>query len=205
LEREVPVLILWCCFAAALLIVSLVVHVSTIAGIDPTEVFPGVMFVHIAVLLAFAATIYYVRRYAGKDQLKRVTDHAPGWLLNIAVVFFAYALVNFAICMFVLWGVSQATQRDGKYVVLARNAVVREITAAEYHWQQADVVRAFSGHWVMFSSLALTFLVGVANLRRRGTPAPDPSTPRTDQGIVPESAVLGVMPAERGIEHRPEL
>jgi hypothetical protein len=168
-----PVLIGWCWFTAAVLLVSLVVHVSTFLGIDPMEECPGVMFIHVAIFPPFIAAICYANRIGGPKQghQDRVIDSAPLWLRILAGVCFAYAFVNFAIFIVLAEG-GVPHERDGKYFLTSHSTVLRELSEAEYHQQQAYVVRGFSGHWMLFSSGALMLLVGAARLRRRSMRAP---------------------------------
>ena len=172
-----PVLIAWCWFAAVLLIVSLVVHASTFLGIDPLAEWPGVMFIHIAIFPPFIAALYYAQRIGGKKQghQDRVFQSAPLWLRTLTVVCFVYALVNFAVFVVLVEG-GGPHERDGKYFLTSHGTVLRELSEAEYHQQRAYVVRGFSGHWMLFSCGALTFLVGTAKLRRHSTGTPAPAT-----------------------------
>jgi hypothetical protein len=180
------VLIGWCWFAAAVLIVSLVVHVSTFLGFDPMAKWPGVMFIHLAIFPPFIAALFYASRTAGKDPRgqDRVFNSAPRWLRILTGVFFAYAFVNFA-AFIVLTEGGGPDERDGKYFLRSHGRVIREITEVEYHQQQAYVVRGFSGHWMLFSCGALTLLVGAAKLRRHSAGATAPiSGSRTEPGVV---------------------
>src|SRR5262245_19241388 len=113
-----PVLIGWCCFAAALLVVSLVVHASTFLGTDPMGEWPAVMFIHIAIFPPFIAALYYACRTGGKEpgHQDRVFNSAPLWLRILTGVFFAYALVNFGVFMILNEG-GGPHERDGKYVL----------------------------------------------------------------------------------------
>jgi hypothetical protein len=179
-----PVLIGWCWFAAAVLIVSVVVHVSTFLGVDPMEEWPGVMFIHIAIFPPFIAAVSYANRIGGPKHGRqdRVTKSAPRWLQILTGVFGAYAIVNFAIFMVLIEGGSPH-ERDGKYFLTSHGTVLRELSEEEYHRQQAYVVRGFSGHWMLFSSASLMLLVGAVRLRRRSAGAPAATfAPPTEQG-----------------------
>ena len=160
-------LVAWCCFAAGVLIVSLLVHVSTFLGIDPMEKWPGVMFIHLAIFPPFIAAIYCANRTAGPkhEAQDRVMSCSPRWLKILTGVFFAYALLNFVV-FFVLIEGGSPRERDGKYF-LHSHGVIRELSEAEFHQMQAFVVRGFSGHWMLFSCAALMMLVGTVRLRRR--------------------------------------
>jgi hypothetical protein len=180
-------LIGWCWLAAAVLIVSLVAHVSTFLGLDPMAKWPGVMFIHVAIFPPFIAAIYYANRIGGPEQGRqdRVINSAPRWLQILTGLFFAYALVNFAVFLVLVEG-GGPSERDGKFYLKSHGTVLRELSEAEYHRQRAYVVRGLSGHWMLFSCAALMGLVGAARLRRHSAGAPVPTMP---SGIVKGSAL----------------
>ena len=201
-------LIGWCCFAAVVLIVSLVVHLSTFLGIDPMARWPGVMFIHVTIFPPFIAAICYANRIGGPEQERqnRAISAAPLLLRIVTGIFFAYALVNFAIFMVLNEG-GGPEQRGGKYLLTSHGRVIRELSENEYYRQQGYVVRGFSGHWMLFSSAALTLLVGAARLRRQAVTSPaaamtapaavegksGPTTPAADQPPAPGSVRAGCL------------
>lgn len=79
-------------------------------------------------------------------------------------VCFVYGLLNFVIFMSLNEGGGPQI-RDGKYVLTSHGKLIRELTEEEYHQQRAYVVRGFSGHWMLFASASLTFMMGAARLR----------------------------------------
>ena len=182
-------IIAWCWLAGSVLAVSLVVHVSTFLGVDPMAKWPGVMLIHLAIFPPFIAALCYASRAGAKAPggQDRVFDGAPRWLRILTGVCFAYAFVNFAAFMVLNEG-GGPHERDGKYLLTAHGTVIRELTEAEYHQQQAYVVRGFSGHWMLFSSAALTLLVGTARLRRRSPAGPV----STSTGVAVPAAAAGV-------------
>lgn len=174
-----PLLIGWCGFAAALLILSFLLHSSTFLKIDLMAKWPGVMFVHLAIFLPFFAAIYYASRIGGKgpEGQDRVFKSAPKWLRILTGVFFVYAFVNFALFIILIEG-GNPYQQDGKFFFKSHSNVIREISAGEYHRQQSYVLRGFSGHWMMFSCAALTGLLGSLRLRNRASGTLEPKSVR---------------------------
>jgi hypothetical protein len=168
-----PALMGWCWFAAAVLIVSLVVHVSTFLGVDPMEEWPGVMLIHLAIFPPFIAAISYANRIGGKRRGRedRVVNSAPRWLRILTGVFSAYAIINFAIFIILVEG-GGPKECDGKFLLTSHGKVLRELSESEFHQQQAYIVRGFSGHWMLFSSASLMVLLGAARLRRNSAGAP---------------------------------
>jgi hypothetical protein len=155
----------WIAFSALILGVSLVVHLSTFFGINPMKAVPGVMFIHLLIFPPFGAAIYYanrvIKRFGGNQE--QILKRAPRWMQWVSGILFAYAFINFGIFV-ALKGGGSPTQRDGKYFLTEHGRVIREISAPEYARHQAYVVRGFSGHWMLFSSAAMTMLAGA---RRR--------------------------------------
>jgi hypothetical protein len=151
----------WIAIAATVLLASIAAHLSTFFGIDPMDVVPGVMFIHVAIFPPFFAAILYARKAAGtgKGAQGLVLKQAPRWLRLTTSIFFAYAFINFALFFFHTSGGSPE-HRNGGYELRSHGRLIREITEQEYHLQRAYVVRGFSGHWMLFSSAAITFLVG---------------------------------------------
>jgi len=169
----------WISFSALVLAVSLVVHLSTFCGVDPMAAIPGVMFIHVAIFPPFFAAIIYTNKANRESGLKqeRIFKFAPSWMRTMTGAFFAYAIVNFIVFLFLVEGGSPE-QRDGKYFLANHGHVIRQLSEAEFHRMQAYVVRGFSGHWMLFSSAAATLLTGVANSRK---------TPQTQGNIHQDS------------------
>jgi hypothetical protein len=157
----------WIYFSALVLVVSLAVHLSTFCGVDPMAAIPGVMFLHVTIFPPFFAAIVYagnLTRDRGLTQ-QQLFKVAPAWMQRMSGIFFAYAMINFIVFLFLVKGGSPE-QRDGMYVLADHGRVVRQLSESEYHQMQAYVVRGFSGHWMLFSSAALTLLTGAANARK---------------------------------------
>jgi hypothetical protein len=193
-------LIGWCWFAAAVLVVSLVVHASTFLGIDPMARWPGVMLIHLAIFPPFIAAIYYAQRVGGKKpgHQDRVFNSAPLGLRILTGLFSVYALVNFAAFVILSEG-GVPHERDGKYFLHEHGTFLRELSEAEYHRKQAYVVRGFSGHWMLFSCAALTMFVGAARLRRRSAEVPGLIlAPRTEPDAALAATVAAALQAGAG-------
>ncbi|MEQ1905907.1 MAG: hypothetical protein ABL888_17085 [Pirellulaceae bacterium] len=156
-------LIFWCMFASALLIVSLIVHASTFFMIDPTPEWRGVIVIHLAIFPTFFAALFFANRIGGRDQASfhKLVNAAPRWLRVLSAVFFTYALVNLAIFAVISEG-GGPEMRDGKYFLMSHGNSLRELSENEYHQHRAYGVRFASGHSMMFSSASLMLLVGAA-------------------------------------------
>jgi hypothetical protein len=166
----VTVLVAWCCFAAGVLVVNLVVYVSTFLATDPMAKWPGILFIDAFVMFPpFGAAAYYSWRFGGTGQgsSQRVVNSRPRWLRVLTGVLFAFAIVNFMLFLLLGRG-GQPMERDGKYVLDSHGRTLRELSEPEYHRMQAYMLRGFSSLYMFLSSGALMFLVGAARLRRSG-------------------------------------
>jgi hypothetical protein len=158
------VCLIFAALAAAGLAVSAAVHFSTFAGVDPLDVLPLVWVLHLGIFLVFAPGIAAANRVKRGDRGSFASQfpHAPRWLIGMTGFLFVYALVNFAVFIFLMRDGSPTRREDGTYAVTDHGRVVREISAGEFHRRQGYVARGFSGHWMLFYSAALTMLVSSA-------------------------------------------
>jgi hypothetical protein len=166
----------WIFCAALVLVISLSVHLMTFSSIDPMRAIPGVMLIHIAIFPPFIAAIVYAKKINPSNQ-NDVWKLAPQWMQRMSAVFFVYGIVNFIIFLILVHGGGPQI-RDGKYVLADHGHIIRQLSEPEYHQMQAYVVRGFSGHWMLFSSAALTILTAVYIARS--------NQPSTDRSGVPE-------------------
>lgn len=159
----------WIFFSALILAASLAIHLSTFLGIDPMQAIPGVMLFHLAIFPPFIAAIIYSNKLGlQKSSQQDSWKLAPQWMRTISGVFFAYAMVNFIIFIILVHGGGPEI-RDGKFVLADHGRIIRQLSQVEFHKMQAYVVRGFSGHWMLFSSAAMTLLTGVYNYRNTRT------------------------------------
>jgi hypothetical protein len=150
----------WAAMASAVFVASLAAHLATFVGIDPLESVPDVMLLHLTMFPPFIAGIVYAKKsQRGGLTPQQFQAAVPRWLQLLVAVSFVYAMVNFGLFM-ALSAAGAPTKRDGRYFIAHGRAVAHEITEAEFHQQQAYVVRGFSGHWMLFSSAALLMIVG---------------------------------------------
>lgn len=166
------IMLLWMVVAAAVFVVSLVVHLSTFFAIPPASGFHSLMWIHLAIFPPFFAAIIYGRRLVGSDAnaAQRLFKHAPAVLRLLTQVFGIYAVVNFGLFAFrVRSGSPEIVNR--KYVLYNHGRVIRELSRQEYEQQQAYILRGFSGHWMLFSIAALTLMAATRREMLDGVPA----------------------------------
>jgi len=128
---------------------SLLVHLSTFFGIDPSKHVPAVWVLHLGIFVVFFPMVFVQGLKPKKDFWRNIFAAIPRWARYTIKAFFAYAIINFALFFFLSRdGVPDV--RDGKYVLHNHGQVVRELSENEYEWQKAYVIRGFSGHWMVF-------------------------------------------------------
>ena len=143
---------------------SLLVHLTTFFGIDPTKHVPWVWGLHLGIFVLFIPMLFVQGLTPRKDFWNKIFADMPRWARYTIKAFFAYALINFALFFFLSKGGTPEV-RDGKYVLHNHGQVIRELSEDEYELQKAYVVRGFSGHWMVF------YLVPALVFWYRGAPA----------------------------------
>jgi len=139
------------------LALSAMVHGATFLGVDLIEKFQLVWGLHLGIFPLFFLMILAIR-IEEKDSYgflrkslswKRFFAPMPIWAKYVTYALLAYALINFALFLFLSEG-GTPELRDGKYVLHDHGRIIRELTEQEYHLQKAYVLRGFSGHWMYF-------------------------------------------------------
>jgi hypothetical protein len=129
---------------------ALIVHIAALMGIDVSDNFPVVWVLHVGIFVVFIPFVFSSRKSLGaKPTFAQIRAAFPMWVVRLGICIFAYALVNFALFMLKTEGGNPSIV-DGKFVLMNHGALIRELTAAEYSTFKANVVRGFSGHWLVF-------------------------------------------------------
>jgi len=140
------------------------VHGLTFLGVTV----PGAFVLHIAALALFFPAVI-ISSTAQRRQKRpnspwaafAILAPAPLWMKIVLPLCFLYTGVNFLLFM-ALSGGGGPHQEAGKYYIMNHGVIIRELTASEYHWQQAYVARGFSGHWLLFLFAAWTIYTAAA-------------------------------------------
>jgi hypothetical protein len=151
------------------LLLSAAAHFSTYMGIDPQERFPYIWLLHIGIFIVWLPAVA-VQGMLPRDEKGRFKpfQFAPRWMQLLTGVAFVYALVNFAVFIFLISSGSPYKE-NGQYVLKDHGKLVRQITEQEYHQYRAYEVRGFSGHWMIFYLAAMTMLASGMAFRRMAT------------------------------------
>ena len=130
--------------------ISLLVHLSTFFGIHLQDTIPAVWLLHLGIFIVFIPMVFATQKLQHrKDFWRSFFSTMPKWTGILAKGLFVYAFLNFAL-FFVLSKGGVPERRDEKYVLHAHGQIIKELTREEYDWQQAYVLRGFSGHWMVF-------------------------------------------------------
>jgi hypothetical protein len=74
----------------------------------------------------------------------------PRYLYYAETAMFAYVLISFT--LFFWQAIDGSPKADrGKFFLVQRHKVVRQIAESEFHRREASIVRGFSGLWMFFS------------------------------------------------------
>jgi hypothetical protein len=125
---------------------SLIVHVTTFFGVDLMQSISWIWVLHIGIFVLFFLMNPSFR--AWHINWNDFFSPMPYWTKTLAGIFFIYAFINFAIFFFLSKDGSPEII-NGKYVLQSGTLIIKELTESEYHWQQAYILRGFSGHWMI--------------------------------------------------------
>jgi hypothetical protein len=158
--------------ALAGFVLPLAVHVSALLGVDVNARLPGVWLLHVGILVVFLPLVIVLRRdFGAKPSFRQIAAALPRWVIAVGVLIFVYAFANFFLFMAGSEGGGPSIQ-NGKYVLLNHGTLIRELTASEYVRFQANIVRGFSGHWLVFYYFPAAFF-----LCRKADRSPRPTSP----------------------------
>jgi hypothetical protein len=159
---------LFAAFALLGLVASLAVHLAALLGIDLATRFPAVWLLHLGIFVVFIPFVFQARRVLGpRPSRGAIWALYPRWALLLGVFLAGYVMLNFLLFLHAAEGGGPAI-RDGRYVLQAHGQVLRPLTAAEYHAQQANILRGFSGHWLIFYYVPLVWFMGRARSGANG-------------------------------------
>jgi hypothetical protein len=132
------------------LVLALVVHCLTFLQVDVMDRFPYVWWLHGGCFIVGLPLVLMLRKKFGhRPKPKQLRAALPRWAGNLLIVAFAYAILNFGLFFFLSEGGAPAI-RNGQYVLQNHGKIIRVLSESEYHTQKSYVMRAFSGHWIVF-------------------------------------------------------
>jgi len=140
----------WGCIALTGFVLAAAVHLLSLAGVDLAEQVPSVWGLHFGLFVVFIPFVFASRKTLGnRPSLADLRTLVPGWVFFVGAALFIYAVVNFVLFAAGSQGGSPSI-REGKYVLLDHGHVIKELSHADYAAAQANLLRGFSGHWLLF-------------------------------------------------------
>jgi hypothetical protein len=160
-------------FAASGWTLALIVHLLTLTGMDINSSAPYVWVLHIGIFAVWIPAILKLRKdeelqafqQSQKQRNTRTNPirffkimfrHTPTWLTVLAIGGFFYTFINMVMLMPSQSGVPDI--QNGHYVLHNHGQLIKTLTAQEYHYYKASVIRGFSGHWLAFYGIAAAIL-----------------------------------------------
>lgn len=147
-------------------ILALIVHIAALSGVNVSAKMPGVWVLHIGIFIVFIPFVLsFTKLFGQRPKLAELRAAFPAWVLIVMLVLMAYVICNFMLFMAQTEGGS-AVFADGKYVLMNRTQVIREITLLEYDAFKANEVRGFSGHWLVFYFAPFAYFMFCRKLKK---------------------------------------
>lgn len=160
------------CFSVFLTIISIVAHLSTYIGIyflnEYYSVFGFSYVIHVLIFIPLFAMVFQIR--FGKNKVEKIKSpesfnpalafkrYFPNTDYRIGIIFlviFIYAFFNFYFSVNKLVnGMPEIS--SGKYI-LNNHGKIMEIDKKEYVKMCYTQLKAFSGHWIIFSIIPLIY------------------------------------------------
>jgi hypothetical protein len=153
------------------LLMGLTAHLMALFHFDAIARVPFIWLLHIGIFVVFIPGMIGLfmnpefQKFQGGPMVDRMNPlkmfkamfgNVPKWLFIWVIITFIYAFINFT-----LFAQSQTytpSVIDGQYVLHNHGKVVQVLTEAEYYHQKTNELRGFSGHWVLFYSIAAALL-----------------------------------------------
>lgn len=154
------------------LALSLAVHIAALLGIDVAAHVPWVWLLHVGVFAVFLPFVLLSRKsLPARPTAAELRSVFPGWVLAVGLTLFVYVGINFILFLRETEGGSTAVKQN-QYVLESHGRFIRNLTPAEYTAFNANEIRGFSGHWLIFYFAPFAYFL----LRKKSRP-PLPQTP----------------------------
>lgn len=136
---------------------AIIVHVSTILGIDVADKVPFIWVLHVLIFVVWIPTIFSLKKEQKQNKdanaFTLLTKNKPKWLIGLIIAIAVYTGFNFMFSLSKTEGTA-TNYENGVYSLQNRGKHIRNITEEEYHLHGANTVRSFSGHWILFYTIA---------------------------------------------------
>jgi len=144
-------LALFATLAGSGLVLSLAVHGAAVFG-APSPLSEYAWGLHVGIFAVWAPAVVAANRLGRhvkpKDLWRAVLRGCPPWMRRLTYAFFAYAVVNFALCLATFFSASPPDSSG--------------------HGTPSGAFRLASGHWMAFYAMALAILWSAMRVRKQG-------------------------------------
>ena len=138
-------------------IIAITVHIFAVLGVDVADTLPFIWVLHIGIFVVWIPTILSLKEQQKENKEANaftiLTKDKPKWIIAVIIGIAIYTGLNFMLFM------SKAIEgtpleKNGVYSLHNRGTHIRDITKEEYHLHGANILRGFSGHWILFYTVA---------------------------------------------------
>jgi len=152
----------WITISAVLLCAIIAIYVCSMLRINVTDRYPIVRFLYVSFFAPAIAAILYCRKIGGQDShgQEHILQLLPPPMRFAVKALFVFAFVNFAIMMLCAHG-GQAVVRDGKYLLINNDKILRVLTREEFALYHNYDALALSGAIICATYTVLALLLGV--------------------------------------------
>lgn len=96
--------------------------------------------------------------------LSKAFKDVPAKVKKGALALIIYGVIN--ICISLAVQTDSPAIKNGQFVLVDKDRVIQIITEQEYHAYQANIMRAFSGIWILFYSMAVVVFYEYSELSK---------------------------------------
>jgi hypothetical protein len=125
-------------------------HVLTFANIAfyPIYLFLPLLF------LVWIFAVGHMRRVPRKNMISEIFGNVPRWMKVSTALLFAYVVINFFACIYLLDGGNPERASDQRLVLKSKGKILRDLSPTEFRHAQAVQIRMLTGHMLVFFTLA---------------------------------------------------
>jgi hypothetical protein len=144
--------------AFAGLVLSVLVHVASIRGVDVESTWPNVWLLHYALFPIVLLTVFVGSAAAGRRRpsLRDFLGLVPPWALALLAAALLYALASLLVFASSS-GAGDPTIENGRYF-FNNHGVMREVSEGEFHSQRGVSLRLYSSVWLYLYLFAVIYL-----------------------------------------------
>jgi hypothetical protein len=159
-----PALIIFLLILSAIgFLLSAIVSVATIFGINPMETIPSLWWLHVGMIVLFLPMLIFSKKLFSSPEA--IWKQWPLWMKASVIFLAVYTLTNAYIADSMLKGGGPGII-DGQEVLHNHGAVIRKLTHEEYRMYECYETRAFAAWWVLGYGAETLALISIFKRQR---------------------------------------